>query len=414
MAENPYPNLGFNPVPGLPADVDGLRTRIDAAATAIRDTNAVLTRLRDSNDDVWKGEAGNAFRTSFDATLAQDLGHAQSSLEEAVGLLDEWYRNLVTYQDTARLLEIEAANAVGQQIQATTALRQAQANPDLQLAGKTFDDPAALASAQARLDVAAAAVRTATDTLNHWNNELTAIRQRATTLQGEHNTLAKRIATDLDAAAANHAPSEPDKSIWDRLVDAIEGIGDWISEHRQEIHDVLAGVSAVTGLLALVTPPPADAIFAVIALTAGVGALAMDFLDPEVRQAIGDFTNDALDGDWNGEALKKVGLTVGLDTLSIIPGATGAIKGVQALNAAGDLAAVQKAFAEGAAAPGLMSKGLNWIPRPDSATVWLTEFGELGQRGGDALAGIELVSRSAKAGLGLTSIGEVIGSYLDD
>lgn len=413
MAENPYPNLGFNPVPGLPADVDQLRTRIDAAAAAIRDTNAVLTRLRNSNDEVWKGEAGNAFRASFDATLAQDLGHAQSSLEEAVGLLDEWHRNLVTFQDAARLLEIEAANAVGQQTQATTALRQAQANPDLQLADKTFDDPSALASAQARLDAAATAVRTATDTLNHWNNELTTIRQRAATLQGDHNTLAKRIATDLDAAAANHAPSEPDKSIWDQLVDAIEGIGDWISEHRQEIHDVLAGVSAVTGLLALVTPPPADVVFGIIALTAGAGALATDFLDPEVRQAIGDFTGDALDGNWNGEALKKVGLTVGLDTLSVIPGVTGAVKGVQALNAAGDLGAVSKAFAEGAAAPGLMSKGLNSIPVPDSATVWLTEFGELGQRGGDALAGIELVSRSAKAGLGMTSIGEVIGNYLE-
>lgn len=35
---------------------------------------------------------GNAFRADFDARLAQDLGHAQTPRERAVGLLDQWYK----------------------------------------------------------------------------------------------------------------------------------------------------------------------------------------------------------------------------------------------------------------------------------------------------------------------------------
>lgn len=409
--ENPYPSLGFNPVPGLPANVSTLRGQINTAYVAVQETNTLLNRLRNSNDDAWKGDAGNAFRNNFDTTLGQDLSYAQSSLEKSVGLMDEWYTNIVAFQDTAKGLETEAAAAITAQTQATTTLRQAQSNPDLQLANQSFSDPTELANAQTRLNNASAQVNSAQTAVDNANSTLASIRQRAIDLQTEYNTVSRRIATELDAAGKDFAPSPPDKSIWDKITDFVKGIGDWISEHRQQIHDVLAGISAVTGLLALVTPPPASAIFAVVALATGAGALATDFMDPEVRDAFGNIIQD---GSLNTEALTKIGSTVGLDALSVIPGTTGVLKGGWAAWKGADLGTSVAAFTDGAQSAGLMSKGLNWIPTGTEGRLLLTEFGELGQKGGDKLAGIELFSRSAKAGIGLTSIGEVIGSIYSD
>ncbi|MBF6172614.1 hypothetical protein [Nocardia blacklockiae] len=407
MSENPYPNLGFNPVPGAPDDVTGMRGQINTAFEAVKETNDLLTRLRNSNDSVWQGDGGEAFRSHFDATLAQDLGYAQSSLERAVTLLGEWNTGLVGFKDTASGLETEAAAARAQHAQAVTALRQAQANPDLGLANMTFTDQDQLAAAQSRLDAANAQVRSASTTVDNLQGQIDSIIQRAHDLETEHGNLARRIAGELDTAAKDFAPSPPDKSIWDRISDAVEGIGKFISDHRKEIHDILAGVSAVTGLLALVTPPPADAIFGVIALVSGAGALATDFMDPEVRSAFGDVFH----GDFNGDALKKIGTTVGLDSLAVLPGVGGAVKGVGALREAGELGPAVRSFAEGAQAPTFMSKQLDKIPRPGEATVWLQDFSQGSKwQPGTALSGIELFSRSAKAGLGLEKIGSVFGS----
>ncbi|MGQ4616496.1 hypothetical protein [Nocardia sp. R7R-8] len=147
MSTTPYPNLGFNPAPGLPDDVAGLRNQIKTAADAVTGTNDLLNRLRNSNDNVWKGSAGDAFRANFDATLAQDLGYAQNSLERAVRLLAEWHTNLVGYRDVANGLELEAADARSQHTRAVLDFRRAQANPDLGLANMQFSDQAQLQAA---------------------------------------------------------------------------------------------------------------------------------------------------------------------------------------------------------------------------------------------------------------------------
>ncbi|WP_067677373.1 hypothetical protein [Nocardia miyunensis] len=405
---NPYPNIGFNPVPGMPDDVSGLRTQINSAGTAVKETNDLLKRLRNSNDDIWKGDAGDAFRSHFDNTLAQDLGYAQNSLERAVTVLDEWHTGLVGYQDTAKTLETEAAEARGKHAKAVTALREAKSNPDLGLANQTFTDQNALAAAQSRLNTAEAAVRTAGASVDNYQGEIDSILKRAKDLESEHGKLARKVAAELDAAAKDFAPSAPNHHWWDSITDAVQAVGKWISDHRKQIHDILAGISAVTGLLALLTPPPADAIFGAIALVSGLGALGTDFADPSVRKAFGDFVSDASDGKFNGDALKKIGTTVGADSLAILPGAGGTFKGLRALSKVGELDTAVKAFAEGAQSPGIMTKALNRIPRPGSATVWLQDFSEANRwapGAGTALSGLELASRSAKGALGLDKIG---------
>lgn len=362
---NPYPNLGFNPVPGAADHVAGLRGQINSAYEGVKETNGLLTRLRNSNDSVWVGDGGDAFRASFDATLAQDLGYAQNSLERAVGLLDEWHTGLVAYQETAKGLETEAATARDEHSKAQTALQQAQANPDLGLANMSFTDQNQLADAQRRLDAATARVRSASTAVGDTQATIDDIIKRAHDLETDHNELAKRIAAELDAAAKDFAPSPPDKSIWDKITDAVKNVGKWIDDHRKGLHEALSMISAVSGLLAIVTPPPIDAIALGVSLAAGAGALALDATDADMRDAL-------LHGSWE-EKLKAAG-TIGGDAMSLIPGAGALGKaGKIALlgDAAGDVGRFEgmaRAWSESAHAPGWLNQKTidgNWFGLAD-------------------------------------------------
>ncbi|MGI5216989.1 hypothetical protein [Nocardia sp. CA-290969] len=349
MTHNPYPNLGYNPVPGVPDDVTGLSNRIKTAADAVRETNDLLARLRNSNDEVWRGEAGDAFRSHFDATLAQDLGYAQSSLERAVTVLGEWNTALVGFRDQAKALDQEAGVAAAEVNKAVTEVQNANANPDLGLANQVFDDPAALQAAQTRLNAATARVNAANTALDNWLGTQDSIAARARDLATEHENVAKRIASELDAAAKDFAPSEPDKSIWDKIKDAIGAIGEWIDEHREGIHTALSITASVAGLLALVTPPPVSAIALGVSLAAGAGALALDFTDPQIREGL-------MSGDMSAW------LTVGGDALSVVPGGAAlgktALVGIRGLDDVGRMEGMLNAWKAGAHDPGIVMKGL--------------------------------------------------------
>lgn len=356
MTDNPYPNLGYNPVPGVPDDVAGLGNRVRTAADAVRETNDLLARLRNSNDEVWRGEAGDAFRSHFDATLAEDLGYAQSSLERAVTVLGEWHTALVGFRDQAKALDQEAAVAAGEVNKAVTEVQRANADPDLKLANQQFDDQAALQAAQSRLDAATARVNAAKTALDNWLGVQDSIAARVRDLATEHENVAKRIASELDAAAKDFAPGEPDKSIWDRIKDAIGAIGEWIDEHREGIHTALSTTAAIAGLLALVTPPPVSAIALGVSLAAGAGALALDFTDPQMRA-------DLMSGDM------KAWLTVGGDALSVIPGGSALGKaawvGLKGVDDLGRMEGMLHTWTVSAHDPGLVA---NLVSKPlDSA-----------------------------------------------
>ncbi|MFD4434178.1 hypothetical protein, partial [Nocardia sp. NPDC058497] len=234
-------------------------------------------------------------------------------------------------------------------------------------------------------------------------------------------------ASELESAA-NFAPSEPDKSIWDKM-------WDFLNENQEAIHDTLAATSAITGLLALVTPPPISIAFGAVALVSGLGALGMNALNPEVRDAIGDVANL----DFNKDALTTLGTTVGTDTLSVLPGVGGVIKGSKVLfseadtavsvaNAATDTASsaskfsqVMTAFGDGAQSPGIATKILDSvgskIPSGSIGVQTAGVFQDFSQASthaasvGTTVGGIEMVSRAAKAGLGLTVAGDLIGGW---
>ncbi|MFE9582274.1 hypothetical protein ACFYO1_38260 [Nocardia sp. NPDC006044] len=355
MSDNPYPNLGFNPVPGAPADVAGLRGQINTSADAVRETNDLLTRLRNSNDNVWKGDAGDAFRAGFDATLGQDLGYAQKSLERAVSVLDQWHTDLVGYQDTAKGLEAEAADAKGQHTKAVATLHTAKSNPDLALANVMFTDQGELQAAQSRLDAATAQVRSASTAVDNWQGKIDSILQRARDLETQHDHTARRAATELDAAAKDFAPSPPDRSIWDRIADAVKGVGEWIDEHRKGLHEFLANTAAITGLLAIITPPPVDAIMLAVSLAAGAGALGLDLTDSEMR-------DDLLHGSLTEKL--HAAETLATDTLGVIPGVA-ALSKVGKVAALGDgigdigrFESMARTWAESAHSPGFLNERL--------------------------------------------------------
>lgn len=349
MTTNPYPHLGFNPVPGVPDDVTDLTNRIKTATEAVRDTSDLLFRLRNSNDEVWRGEAGDAFRSHFDATLAQDLGYAQKSLERAVTLLGEWNTALIGFRDQAKALDQEAATAADELDKAILELQRANANPDLGLANQQFDDPAALQAAQNRLNAATARVNTASAAVDHWMGIQDSIRARAHDLETEHGNVAKRIAAELDAAAKDFAPSEPDKSIWERITDAVKAIGDWIDEHREGIHTALSIVSAASGLLALCTPPPISAIALGVCLAASAGALTLDLTDDQMRQDLMSLEPKA----W---------LTVSGDALGMLPGGVALGKtawaGIAGVEKMGRLAGMADTWTTAAHNPGWMAQRL--------------------------------------------------------
>ncbi|WP_216899337.1 hypothetical protein [Nocardia alni] len=377
MIETPYPNLGFNPVPGTPDDVAGLRGQVNSAGEAVKETNGLLNRLRNANDDIWKGAGGDAFRAHFDATLAQDLGYAQSSLERAVSVLDEWHTDLVGYQSTAKGLESEAAEARGKHAQAETAFQQAKSNPDLGLADQTFTDEAQLAAAQSRLNAAEAKVRSAGTEVENWQGQLESILKRAHDLESEHAQKALKVAAELDAAAKDFAPSPPHHHWWDKITDALKAVGDWISKHRKLLHNILSTVSAIGGLVALLTPPPFDAIGMAVGAVASLANVGLDVSDPKVRHDIGDFAKgvwngDFMHGDFHTKDLGSIATLAG-DSLGGIP-ALGTVKGIASMGKLGEEAAeagkaapaLKDVLSDVAKSPGWAVKKLEKLPIPDS------------------------------------------------
>ena len=401
--DNPYPNLGFNPAAGVPADVDTMFTAVRSASDTVTECNQMLTRLQSSTDAVWQGQAGDAFRKNFDQTLGADLRRAQDSLGRAVGVLQGWHGSLTAHREVAHRLDAEMAAAKQAQSAAQTAYDKAEANPDLGWAGQQVPTEQ-LAAVESRLNAATTAVNAASSALTEANAQVDTILNQARTLEDEHETAAKKAAQELRDAAGDFAPDEP--GLWDRLKegfgDALKAIGDWLSEHKDAIRDGLAVVSAVSGVLALF--PPLTAVFGPIALAAGAGVLAMDLSDAELR-------DDLLHGDWKDKL--SAGGTLAGDTLSILPGGKGLALGAKAAfkgaDEAGSLGGFLGGFSEGAASSGFGSKMITGsagavdnvsmkLASPTGLTAGLSEFGGITGTATSA-RGAELLSRTTSAGL---------------
>lgn len=312
-----YPNLGFNPVPGVPDDVSAMESGLSQAVDSMQQSGSLLDQMRNSNSGVWQGAAGDAFREHFNSKLATDLTNAHTSLTNAVDVLKNWHTDLLGFKDVAGKLDQEAAEAKQAVQHADQELQQAQNNPDLKLVGQFFNTQQDLQAAQSRIDEAESAVRSAGNAADQAHQELDAIMKRAQELASQHEAAAKRYAQQLEQATKNLAPAKPGffSSLWNDFTSGLKAVGGWVSSHLDVIHSVLSTISAVAGLIALCTPPPIDVVAGAVAIGAGVGALACDFANPKVRDALGGL----LTGHFTLQNLKNAS-SVGLDALSVIPG----------------------------------------------------------------------------------------------
>ncbi|HZP53413.1 hypothetical protein [Actinocrinis sp.] len=312
-----YPNLGFNPVPGVPAEVESMSAGLAQAVSSMQESGSLLDQMRDAGSGVWQGDAGDKFREHFDTKVVTDLQHAHESLNNAVGVLKSWHGDLLGFKDVAAKLDQEAAEAKAAVQRTEEAAKQAAANPDLKLVGQYFDSQQALQAAQARIDQAEAAVRDAGSAAQNAREELDAVMKRAQELASQHEAAARKYAQELEQATKGLAPHKPGffSSLWNDFTSGLSAVGNWVKNHINVIHSVLSTISAVAGLIALCTPPPIDAIAGAVAIGAGIGALACDLANPKVRDAVGGL----LTGHFTMDNLKNAS-AMGLDALSLIPG----------------------------------------------------------------------------------------------
>jgi len=350
---NPYPHLGFNPVPGEPGAVEYLSGVLKQAGSALKESGTLLSQVRQSGAGVWQGAAGDAFRSHVDDSLTDRLSKAQTSMETAVGVLGDWHGDLVSLKSTASRLDQEAADARTAARNAGDRLAQAKASPDLGLAGKHFDTDAALQQAQHRLDDAENAVRQAQSTLDDANEHLQAILNRAKELASHAESLCRDYAQKLDHAASDLAPHKPGmfSRMWHSVTSAFDAVGSWVSDHLDAIHSVLSTISAIAGLVAALTPPPIDAIALAVSVTAGAGALAVDLANPEFRAGMGQL----LTGHFNKQARDAL-FTGATDVFSVVPGATVAAKLIKGGKEAESLASLASTAAHTGITPKLLAK----------------------------------------------------------
>jgi ElaB/YqjD/DUF883 family membrane-anchored ribosome-binding protein len=297
MTTPTYDALGFDPAPGVPASVHQLVASLTGVTRQLHDAHTTLTRLGKTNG-AWVGEAASAFAKKT-GSLPKYLATAHSSLLDATHALAGWESRLREFQTLAGHYELEAE-------QARKALKSAQNDPDLQLAGRTFDTQAEADRAQQRLDHA-------TRRVNRARDELTAVVKKAEALLTHHDEVARAAA----AAIRKAAEAAPDESLLHKLGDLLSSLGDeikqlagdlwhWIQKHADTIYkigDWLNLAAAACDVLAIVFSETiiGAAVFEILARALNTGALAF--------HGVG----------WAAGAKKGSWADIGLDLAGFVP-----------------------------------------------------------------------------------------------
>ncbi|MEU1262832.1 enoyl-CoA hydratase/isomerase family protein [Streptomyces cellulosae] len=278
----PYPNIGRNPTPGSVEDTRELAKRLGSLASELGTAVRQLERIECG---AWKGKTALAFTEYVGHDVTPLVRKSYESFGKASRALHRWADELADFQDEAARLDKAAGKALDAK---DTAEKKAQ--------GKGSDDLATAAS------------------------DVDEVIQKVHGLEECYKQAAARIGKELDKAA-DIAPNEP--GFWDKLgqsiADAWDATGDWLKEHAdliKVIGDVLSDVTAVLGMLAIVTLPfpPLAAIFGAAALIGSGLSLAAH----GVAKAAG------ADVSW---------LQVGLDAVGLLPGIGLFGKGIKVVGA---------------------------------------------------------------------------------
>jgi hypothetical protein len=301
VAANPYPHIGWNPVPGVPSEVLKLQQKVAAAATALENTHRQLSKLT-GESSYWEGDAAEKFRESLDGDLTKYIKDAATSLRTAATQLHNWDGHLGSNRQLAAKYDAEAAEKKTAADKARNSYDHAAQHPDLKLADQTFPSQEEADAATARLRAAERNLNEANTALAKANNEYESLNRKITELESEHAGKAETIAKALDGATRK-APDEP--GFWDKVGDVLAGTWEFLTTHAGTI-------GAIAGLLALL-PTPLAPVFAGIAIAASALSMYGNLSDA-------DFREDLL-GQNGGMDMFSAWAAVGGDVLGMVPGA---------------------------------------------------------------------------------------------
>ncbi|WP_328750931.1 WXG100 family type VII secretion target [Streptomyces sp. NBC_00285] len=335
MAANPYPNLGWNPVPGVPDEVSALHQKVKSAAETLDNCHRQIERLLAASS-TWQGDAASAFRDSLDGDLKEYMGNAGRSLGKAAGWLGTWDGDLASHRDLAKKYDDAAREKKSEVVKAQQHHDEAGRAPDLKLAGKEYPSQAEADAATARLRAAEGALNEATTQLNNTTTAYDDVIKKARTLEDEHTQRADFIAGKLDEADDKLAPKEPG---W--LSKTVQAIGDALAWVGEQILEHAGTIGAIAGLLALL-PTPAAPIF--LAIAVGASALSM------TKNLASEDFRDALTGQYGWKEGLFAGASLAGDALGMVPGVGALAK------AGGEVGLVAAAAREGGEAVSLGAK----------------------------------------------------------
>ncbi|MDH6441266.1 uncharacterized protein YukE [Streptomyces sp. SAI-144] len=335
MANNPYPSLGWNPVPGIPEQVSSLYRKVKSAADTLNNCHRQIEYLLGASSS-WQGDAASAFRDTLDGDLKTAMMNAGNSLGKAAAALGTWEGDLTSHRDLAKKYDDAARENKGDVDKARTRYDQAKGNPDLKLAGKEYPSQAEADAATERLRTAERELNEATTHLNNANSAYNDVIAKAKELEGTHTDAAEAVARSLDEADDKLAPKEPGwfSKALSAIGEGLKAVGEFLVEHAGTI-------GAIAGLLALL-PTPLAPVFAGIAVAASAVSMAKNLASEDFR--------DSLAGEY--------GLKEGVFAwASLVGDGLGMVPGVGALAKAGSEAGLAAAVArEGGEALSLGSK----------------------------------------------------------
>ncbi|MFF0591042.1 enoyl-CoA hydratase/isomerase family protein [Streptomyces sp. NPDC003781] len=296
-----FPHIGWDPTPG---DVDDTRELAKKLGSLAGELGTAVRELERIECGAWKGKTAVAFTEYIGQDVTPLIRQSYESFDKASRALHRWSNELKDFQDEANRLEKSA--------------------------GEKLDDKA---------DAEAKADGKGSKELGEASSAVDGVIQKVHDLEERYKAAARQIGKELDKAA-DIAPDEP--GFWDKLgkgiADAWDATGDWLKEHAdliKAIGDVLSDITAVLGMLAIITLPfpPLAAIFGTAALIGSGLALATH----GVAMAAG------ADVSW---------VSMGTDALGLLPGIGMFGKGVKVV---GESAQVAKGLA--AAKVGALGKG---------------------------------------------------------
>lgn len=305
MAANPYPNLGWNPVPGVSSEVSALQNKVQSAATALRRSHGQIERLLGESDH-WEGDAADAFRDALSGDLPLYMKNAARSLEKAAAWLNRWDGDLTSHSDLAKKYDREAGERKAAAEKAKDRHETARKNPDLDLAGREFPDQAEADAATARLRAAERSLNEAATLLENATTAHADVIKKARELEEEHGRRADFVAGKLDDADDKLAPREPG---W--LSRTLDDIGEVLKTIGEQVLEHAGTIGAITGLLACL-PTPFAPIFLGISIAASAASLGKNLASEDFR--------DSLSGKYGQKEQVMAAASVGGDVLGMLPG----------------------------------------------------------------------------------------------